>query len=98
MLKIKISVSNLIKSQQLIKLINSYSSNFFNMHKKHHDINLNFLIKCQDTANFIVEIKGNIDEENLKTTFKGDDLIPIIEIALRNFRNKSQGLKIHTNI
>lgn len=97
MINIKINVKNLIKSANLIKLINSYSLNFFNMHKKKHNINLNFFIRCKDISHFSVEIAGDIDGENLKTTYKGDDLIPIIELALRNFRDQSRELKLQTN-
>lgn len=94
MIKTKINVKNIVKSVNLVNLIETYTNNFLSKYQNYHEIKLNFNIISKDIDDFKIEILGNIDGKQIKSSFIGDDLIPILEIALRNFRNKSTKLNI----
>lgn len=87
-------VKNLIKSINLVELVDKYAMNFFNEYTKKHIINLTFKISCKNVACFFIKIEGIIDGKKVCTNYIGDDLIPILEIALRNLRNKSTKLNM----
>lgn len=95
MIKTTVKTKNLVKTSNLIELINTYTLNFLNVYKKKHRIDLNFEITSKDISHFKVKIEGNIDGEIVKSSMKGDDLIPILEIVIRKLRNKSKVLNVN---
>lgn len=94
MINTNIITRNIKKTNNLINLINTYTSNFFNVYKKNHKIDLNFEITSKDIAHFSVNIEGVVDGSKIKSSIRGDDLIPILEIVLRNFRDKTKEMNL----
>lgn len=89
MLKTKIIVLNLIKSENLVNLINRYTLNVFSMYKKNHDIDLTFDVRKIDLDHFELIINGIVDGRNTISKLYGDDLIPMIDILTKKFRDKT---------